>query len=243
MSTTSTPDHLIRRVQALLAKAESTEFPHEAEAFLTKAQELITRHAIDDARLRRSGVRSSDDIITRDVAVDPPYAAGRTRLLHAVAQSNHCRLVVVGSGGGGRRCLLIGYDLDVDAVLVLFGSLSTQAARAMPITPPGDRPRRFRHAFLMAYAERVGARLSAAASAQQDEVQRDTGRSAALALRDRHDAVDRAVSARFPTLGTVRTSVSSGAGLASGRAAADRAALGGRSISRRPALPIPGSPG
>lgn len=42
-------DRVLARVRALLAKAESTEFPDEAEALLAKAQALISRHAIDRA--------------------------------------------------------------------------------------------------------------------------------------------------------------------------------------------------
>ena len=38
---------ITERVRALLAKAESTTFPDEAEAFTAKAQELIAQHAID----------------------------------------------------------------------------------------------------------------------------------------------------------------------------------------------------
>lgn len=48
---------VIERVRALLAKAESTSFPEEAEAFTAKAQELITRHAIDRTLLGGHGPR------------------------------------------------------------------------------------------------------------------------------------------------------------------------------------------
>lgn len=37
---------ILDRVRALVAKAESTDFPEEAAAFTAKAQELITRHAV-----------------------------------------------------------------------------------------------------------------------------------------------------------------------------------------------------
>ncbi|WP_017570470.1 DUF2786 domain-containing protein, partial [Nocardiopsis halotolerans] len=41
----------LARVRALLAKAESTEFPSEAEALSARAQELMARHSIDRALL------------------------------------------------------------------------------------------------------------------------------------------------------------------------------------------------
>jgi hypothetical protein len=38
---------MLDRVRALLAKAESTDFPQEADAFTARAQELMARHRID----------------------------------------------------------------------------------------------------------------------------------------------------------------------------------------------------
>ncbi|MFD0330099.1 DUF2786 domain-containing protein [Streptacidiphilus monticola] len=47
---------MLGRIRALLAKAESTDFPEEAEALSAKAQELMARHSIDAALLSaRSG--------------------------------------------------------------------------------------------------------------------------------------------------------------------------------------------
>ena len=46
---------VLNRIRTLLAKAEATEFAAEAETFTAKAQDLMTRHAIDEALLRASG--------------------------------------------------------------------------------------------------------------------------------------------------------------------------------------------
>ena len=40
---------MLTRIRALLAKAEATGFPEEAEALSAKAQELMARHSIDEA--------------------------------------------------------------------------------------------------------------------------------------------------------------------------------------------------
>ena len=45
---------LIDRVRKLLAKAESTDNPNEAEAFSAKAAELIAAHRLDPAHVRDS---------------------------------------------------------------------------------------------------------------------------------------------------------------------------------------------
>ncbi|WP_228984453.1 dihydroxy-acid dehydratase, partial [Streptomyces sp. DH12] len=42
---------MLGRIRALLAKAEATGFPEEAEALSAKAQELMARHSVDEALL------------------------------------------------------------------------------------------------------------------------------------------------------------------------------------------------
>jgi hypothetical protein len=235
MSARPTSDPWLRRVQALLAKAESTEFPAEAETLLAKAQELMARHAIDDAMLQAAAGARRDDIITTVVTVETPYDGPKSTLLGRVASANQCRMVIQGGRRGARTCVVVGHRTDVEGTKTLYSALSLYATRAMlSATPPlGDAPRRFRHAFLLAFAWRIGERLrEAARSAVHDaESERTTGPSVALVLHDRSDAVDRALAGQFPHLRTVRTSVSSVAGLASGRAAADTAALGHRPVA------------
>ena len=55
-------DAVLARIRQLLAKAESTTFEAEALAFTAKAQELMTRHAIDAA-------------LVHDTAAGPPRRA------------------------------------------------------------------------------------------------------------------------------------------------------------------------
>ena len=52
-------DKMMARIRALLAKAEGTEYAAEAEALTAKAQDLMTRHAIDEALLHAHDERPS----------------------------------------------------------------------------------------------------------------------------------------------------------------------------------------
>jgi hypothetical protein len=230
--------NLLNRIQALLDKAVSTTFPAEAEALVAKAQELMTRHSIDEATLATRG-RQRAEVITRSHLVEPPYATAKTRLLGAVLRNNGCRLVLHGRAVGARHCTLVGHPSDVEAAVVLYQTLVLHGVREMLRTPtPGpDNPRAFRHAFLLAFAARIGERLREAVRAATEEA-RGSGAStsAALVLADRVARVDAEVARLFPHLSAVRTSVSSGAGLSSGRSAADRAPLG-RAVRSTPALP------
>jgi hypothetical protein len=234
VTTTPPPsDAWLRRVQALLSKAESTEFPAEAETLLAKAQELMSRHAIDDAMLRTARRTPSEPIDSQAFPVESPYAGPKSLLLGAVARANRCRMVIQGSGRGPRRCVLVGHRSDIAAAKIMFTALSMHATRSMLATsvPPWDGPRRFRHAFLLAFAGRIGERLRAADDHAARDAVRDVGTSVSLVLHDRAQAVDRAFAARFPHLRPVRTQASSRAGFESGRAAADRATLSRPSIS------------
>src|SRR5690606_32548456 len=123
-----------------------------------------------------------------------------------------------------------GFRGDIDKTTTLFTALSLHAARTMLDTPvpPGDAPRRFRHAFLLGFAARIGARLREASAAARTDVTRRPaahGASTAIVLADRQAQVDHAFEQAFPFVRKVATSSSSHAGAASGRRAADRASL------------------
>ncbi|TDC42256.1 DUF2786 domain-containing protein [Actinomadura sp. KC345] len=216
------------RVRALLAKAESTEFPEEAEALSARAQELMARHSIDDALL----AAETGDIggpAGRRIAVDNPYDSPKAALLTVVAGANRCRAVWHRELG---LATVVGYPADLAAVEMMFTSLLVQATSAMVHAGPRrdargrSRTRSFRHAFLNAYAARIGERLREAAD-RATAGARGTVLVPVLAARDR--AVDEAVGTMFPNLAKGRAgSVSNYEGWVAGRAAADLASLNDR---------------
>ncbi|TYK42817.1 DUF2786 domain-containing protein [Actinomadura decatromicini] len=219
---------MLGKVRALLAKAESTEFPEEAEALSARAQQLMARHSIDRALL---AVETGDTEGTsgRRIAVDNPYDAPKAVLLTVVSDANGCRAVWHRELG---FATVLGFPADLAAVEMLFTSLLVQATSAMVHAGPRrdargrSRTRSFRHAFLNAYAARVGERLrEAAGRAAADAGGKDL--LPVLAARDR--AVERAVASMFPNLAKGRAgSVSNHEGWVAGRAAADLASLNGR---------------
>lgn len=220
---------MLDRVRALLAKAESTDFPEEADAFTAKAQELMARHRIDHALLAaRTATREQP--VTRRVSIDNPYEAPKTLLLQVVAEANSCRSVWMKRFG---FTTVVGFPADLDSTELLFTSLLVQATRAMTQVKPTADPRgrnttrSFRQSFLTAYASRIGERLNAAA----EEVGREmttTANGAELVLAARDDAVRDAFETQFPELVEHRTATNNREGWISGRAAADRASLHGR---------------
>lgn len=217
------------RVRALLAKAESTTFPEEAETLSAKAQELMSRLSIDVFALQASGPAASE-VRQRRIWLDAPYVLAKAQLADSAARANRCRLVVTTSLG---FATVFGSRRDVDDVDLMTTSLLVQANRALLAhgqqgrvrgRPQGQsRSRAFRQSFLVSYAMRIGERLTRADS---DAVAARPDASDLLpALRTAQERVDDAVRVAHPGTTTAGASVTDGAGWAAGRAAADRAVV------------------
>lgn len=80
---------VLGRIRALLAKAESTEFPEEAEALSAKAQELMTRFSLDQALLEATAPQQVAPTASAiRMWLDAPYVKAKSRLVSAVARAN-----------------------------------------------------------------------------------------------------------------------------------------------------------
>ena len=217
---------VLDRVRKLLAKAEHPGTPvEEAQAFSAKASALMAAYAIDQALLEADPHTSSTPVV-RQIEVDPPYAMPRAVLLDRVARAHRVRVVIGPDGGSGRRqCSLVGFPIDLEVVEVLFTSLLLQASTAMVhASTESSRPRAFRRAFLLGYAEVIGGRL--ATVKEETDAEADRGRTGtALVLADRADRVERLLEQEFPRVRGLRMTTSSGGGLSAGRAAGARADL------------------
>ncbi len=222
-------DPLLERIRGLLAKAESTTYEAEASALTAKAQELMTRHAID-AALVASRSHSAEELpVLIRLPIDAPYADTKALLLQTVAGACRCRSISLGGLG---LSTVAGFADDVASTEMLFTSLLLQAqaalAGAAKSAPPGTRVRSqsYRSAFLLAYAQRIGDRLEEVNQRVLAEAEGEHGSSLLPVLRSRADVVDGFVSEHFGSL--TSSKVRGGwdaAGWASGRAAADVAQL------------------
>lgn len=219
-------DHkVLAKVRGLLAKAESTEFPEEAEALSAKAQELMNRYAFERALLDADANRKQTAASSR-LWLDAPYLDAKSQLVAAIANANRCRSVFYTEMG---FVGLVGEAMDLEITELLATSLLVQATRAMvaegrQISRSGtSRTRSFRQSFLVAYAVRIGERLDEAATRAHDPVE-DERLLPVLAARSK--VVDETFDQLFSESYLVErsgASVTNGAGWAAGRAAADRA--------------------
>ncbi len=208
---------VLNRVRGLLAKAESTAFPEEAEALSAKAQELMNRHALERAMLDADLPALAT---SRRLWLDKQYFKEKSQLVHVVATTNRSRAVAYDGYG---FVALVGDEVDLEIVELLSTSLLVQATRAM-VAVGGQaskgseaRSRPFRKSFLMAYAARIGERLT-------DPPVSDPRLLPVLANRKK--AVDTLFTEMFTKTRKSSITVRSAAGWGAGRAAADVADIG-----------------
>ncbi|MBZ9638049.1 DUF2786 domain-containing protein [Streptomyces sp. PSKA30] len=214
----------LTRIRALLAKAEATGYPDEAEALSAKAQELMARHSIDEALLA-AGAPAADEPAACRIGVDPPYEQAKAVLLDAVAAANHCRAVWNEPLGFST---VVGFEPDLEVVDLLYTSLLVQATTAMTKAEAAQRAggrkrtKTFRQSFLAAYAHRIGTRLEVAAETQVTDDLLPVLASREVAVTDRLESM-------FPETTTTRLrGVSDAAGWTEGAHAADRAEVRSR---------------
>jgi hypothetical protein len=219
---------MLSRIRALLAKAEATGYPDEAEALSAKAQELMAKHSVDEALLDAAAPAPDAPGACR-IGVEPPYEQAKAVLLDAVASANHCRAV-----WNEPFCFstVVGFEADLEVVELLYTSLLVQAQSAMTRAEAAQRAggrkrtKTFRQSFLAAYAHRVGTRLAEAAGSQVTD-------DLLPVLASREVAVTAAADRLFPdTVSTRLRGVSDAAGWTEGARAADRAQM-----RSRPRLP------
>ncbi|MFE3287990.1 DUF2786 domain-containing protein, partial [Streptomyces sp. NPDC059233] len=218
---------MLGRIRALLAKAEATTFPEEAEALSAKAQELMARHTVDEALLAARGGRPAQVPGACRIGVEPPYEEAKAVLLDAVATANRCRAVW---NSAFEFSTVVGFESDLEAVELLYTSLLVQGMAAMTRAEAAQRAggrkrtKTFRQSFLLAYASRLGRRLAETA---EHAVSEAPDNLPALVARD--VAVTSRADEMFPKTTTTRLrGATDHAGWEDGTAAADAAHVGGR---------------
>ncbi|HZU71773.1 MAG TPA: DUF2786 domain-containing protein [Acidimicrobiales bacterium] len=241
---------LVERVRMLLAHAEDPSITaEEAQAYTAKAQQLMTKYAIDLAMI--TDVERRDRVVQRDWIIEAPYAAHKVSLVNAVARTNDCAAIYTDLAGGHKRIDVVGYPEDVEWVQTLYSSLVVQLTGALGaarrLKPPGVHGRTFAVGFAEGFVHEISDRLKAArrAAVAAAEVERSGpgapspgGPSVALVLVAKKQRVDDEYRVRFPGARSVHryTRLSSWSGYQPGRDAGRRASLARGAVRTRRAL-------
>lgn len=225
-------------IAKLLAKAESTNHPAEAEAFMAKAEELMLKHGIEQAMLQHGPGTKRDEIVTVRITIrnGHGYAAAMASIVHALAPSFSVRTLQTILNDGGRIVFLIGHKSDVAQAETLANSLTAQSrtqalywwkteGKATHPYATDNQAYLARREFIFAFASGVRSRLEET----RNRVVEETG--SALVLVDRVQAVDGWIDENMKVGKGRRTSRRTG-GWAARQAghAAGREAVGQKSI-------------
>lgn len=188
------------KIANLLAKAESTNHPAEAEAFMAKAEELMLKHGIERANLeaKRPG-QKREDIVTVRITVKNGhgYASAMAASAHYIAPFFSVRSLKSSLPDGGQVIWLIGHKSDVEQARTLAESLmeqgrkqalhwwKTEGKATMPWASDNDAYLA-RREFIFAFASGAQSRLEETRSRVVEEAATGT----ALVLVERSKLVD-----------------------------------------------------
>jgi hypothetical protein len=189
----------------------------------------MTRHRIDRAVLGARGNRyHAEEPGGRRFRVENPYADAKALLLSNVADANGCRAVWSKSLG---FTTVFGFVDELDAVDELFTSLLVQATAALRRAGSKydqygrSRTTRFRRAFLVAFALRIGQRLHETVDAAVEVAVVETGTALVPILAARESATLAAAEAAFPETRGFSPAATDGEGWYAGTCFADQADL------------------
>lgn len=223
------------KIRALLAVAERSTNPAEAEAFLAKAGELMAIHGVERADLLAADP-TSDTTTNTKIEVPGPHAGHKTKFLGALVHVLGGQAVRWSNETGGYTVHVFAYGADLERITMLWRVLAVQVMRGMAARAPhGQDTAIWRRSWLAGFRDRVIARLQVAEDhAQQEAAARPdgVGNRYALALRDKNAIVRREYTAAYPNAKSARASRArlTAAGYQAGVRAGDRADLGARRL-------------
>ncbi len=116
------------RIAALLVKAERSDNPHEAEAYLAKAQALATQASVDLAVARALTARreAREQPVSITITIGERGKRANTHLVSLFVVVGQCNSLQVDIAHNSTYVIAYGMPSDIELVEALFGSLATQ---------------------------------------------------------------------------------------------------------------------
>ena len=118
---------ILDRARALLAKAEGTDYPAEAQTYAEKAAEMMAHYGVEQAML--AGLLNADPVESREIALTDPYLMTKALLLKHAAVGLNCAMIYMQTTFRSRgkvirvedrRGVLWGHRSDLERVEFLY---------------------------------------------------------------------------------------------------------------------------
>lgn len=120
-------------INKLLAKAESTTFPEEAELASAQAERLMLRLGIDDAMLAAEAAPTADDYCRTEISLTGRYAKAHMMLAYKVLNALGNCFVAYYDHRGGVVLIVYGRKTLTERNIALVNSLVLQSQTAMKV--------------------------------------------------------------------------------------------------------------
>jgi hypothetical protein len=233
MSEEAPHEKLLDRVCKLVALACDDRAPEpERDAAMSLAQALMTKHAIDEARLGAVG-QTTEHVVNRVFTMAAPYSKAKANGFALVANAVGLKSVNLPArrnvpGFSEWRLHVFGYESDVEFFDFLLASLMLQMTRDCAQAYDGTG-QIFWTSFITAFCNTVGRRLQEARKAAIAE--QPDGPGTDIVLADRTELIMEARRDAYPTLRKGRSVRTGGSGFDAGRDSGARADLGQNRIA------------
>lgn len=244
------------KIAKLLRLAERAATPGEAEAASKAAERLMLKWGIEEAviRSKMAGQGDADKIVTKGIPFPRVFVKARTSIAHAIVRGMGGMKSYNSMGARmgdeikdwdpkGYTVKIMGWESDVDRAITLINSLVLQADHAQAQWwkefrkgsgkgMKASEQFRARRQFLLSFAHAVEMRLVAMRAEEvQAAVAKETkGTGTELVLLNREQAVDAEYAKIASNMRRGRGVKGSYAGSSAGRAAGERASLGGKGL-------------
>jgi hypothetical protein len=204
-------EDVTEKISKLLAKAERTDNPAEAEAYSAKAIELMTKYAIDMALVQSTKTVKTDVITRRDIPLTGlQYPQVRVNLASVISRAFRCEPVLTqrwsmedGKKVRIRVLTVLGFESDINHVVALFHSLLIQQTNGMLSTPIPEwtHGKTFRQSFAIGFNHAIAQRLHEMNNRARNDA-KATNPGTDLVLADRTQMVKAELNRAFPRLRT-----------------------------------------
>jgi hypothetical protein len=203
------------KIAKLLRKAEDkAATPQEAEAFLVKAQALMTQYAITEEMLSQArgvNLEQHEEVVEETIRYTGVYSAALFDIGAAIARANDAKVLISNGSGKWTTMHVIGHKSDVDRIRMLDASVQIQASSALlkwarepeslPSWMSASHKYKARREFLFGFARGLTQQLHLArekgkAAAAAEETKRTGGQAAdgvasvELIVRGKKERVD-----------------------------------------------------